>query len=222
MSGSTLGPWRSERLIYRAIEDDDEAFMHKSTTSDIDSWLNAAPFLPAPQGKKDAKDSIAFFRSRILSAIICLPAPEPSQSNESNAQSTEPPNGTTTETKDSEKKEPQPIPIGFLHLGEHNPKQFHYRRTEIGINIISTHQGQGYGSEAIKWALNWGFHYAGLHKIEIGAFSHNERAVRLYKRLGFVEEGRLRDHFWHEGAWSDLVMLSMLEDEWRAKYRPKK
>ncbi len=83
---------------------------------------------------------------------------------------------------------------------------------------MKPYQGQGYGSEAIKWALRFGFRHCNLHRIEIGGFGYNTGALRLYEKLGFKMEGRKRDFFWHDGAYWDLVGLSMLEEEWRELY----
>jgi RimJ/RimL family protein N-acetyltransferase len=77
----------------------------------------------------------------------------------------------------------------------------------VGLNILAPYQGKGYGSEAIKWSLRWGFLHGNLHKIELGYFGWNTEAGRLYRKLGFVDEGRKRDHFWHDGAYYDEVML---------------
>lgn len=93
----------------------------------------------------------------------------------------------------------------------------HHRRTEIGINITKPYRGSGYGTEAINWALDWGFRHAGLHRIGIGAFEYNEGACKLYEKMGFKPEGRRRDFFWHDGKWWDLMLFSMLEDEWRER-----
>ena len=77
----------------------------------------------------------------------------------------------------------------------------------VGLNILGEHQRKGYGGEAIQWALRWGFQHANLHKIELGYFGWNTEAGRLYRKLGFVDEGRKRDHFWHDGKYYDEVML---------------
>ena len=95
----------------------------------------------------------------------------------------------------------------------------HHRRSGIGLNILRQYQGQGFGTEAIKWALNWGFRYAALHRIELAAFGYNKGAIKLYERLGFVPEGRKRDFTWFDGQYWDLFMFAMLEDEWREKFR---
>jgi RimJ/RimL family protein N-acetyltransferase len=54
-----------------------------------------------------------------------------------------------------------------------------------------------------------------IHRIRIGCFSYNTGAERLYKRPGFVEEGKIRQEIWFEGEFYDRIELGMLEDEWR-------
>ncbi len=60
------------------------------------------------------------------------------------------------------------------------------------------------------------FEDLGMHRVELVVFDFNSPAIRLYTKLGFVEEGRLResqamgDEFW------SLYQMSILEDEWRA------
>jgi RimJ/RimL family protein N-acetyltransferase len=51
------------------------------------------------------------------------------------------------------------------------------------------------------------------HKCEARVFAHNEASLALHRRLGFVEEGRLRDHVFLTGRHHDLVILAMLADE---------
>lgn len=92
----------------------------------------------------------------------------------------------------------------------------HHRRTEIGIDILPPFQGQGYGSEAIRWALEYAFSRTGMHKVRICAFEWNEGACRLYRKLGFKEEGRNREAMWHEGRFWDVVDMGMLDREWWA------
>ena len=192
------GPWHSERLIYRAVEEEGEPFLGL-VSLDAESFMNAAPFLPVPQGKKSSIKYREFLETALLSAIICLSSP---------ALKTEASDDATT----------KPIPIGVIHLAPIDGRLIHHRRSEIGLNIARQYQGQGFGTEAIKWALHWGFHYAGLHRIELSAFGYNQGALKLYERLGFVLEGRKRDFLWFDGKYWDLVTFGMLEDEWREKF----
>jgi RimJ/RimL family protein N-acetyltransferase len=101
----------------------------------------------------------------------------------------------------------KPIGILFLHKAD-------WRRASITVQVADGFQGRGYGTEAVNWALDWSFRWGGLHKVEIAATALNERAVGLYKKLGFKEEGRQRDAAFFDGRWWDLVMLGILEGEW--------
>lgn len=107
-------------------------------------------------------------------------------------------------------------PIGQIHLSNNSLRTQHHRRTEIGIDILPAYQGKGYGSEAIRWALDYAFRRANMHKVRIRAFEWNEGAVRLYAKLGFVLEGRDRESLWHDGRYWDSVDYGMVEGEWAA------
>jgi len=92
----------------------------------------------------------------------------------------------------------------------------HHRTLDIGILIAAEHRGQGYGSEAVRWILNWGFQSAGLHRVGLQSASFNTGAIRLWERLGFQEDGKDREAVWSNGRWYDDVRFSILEGEWRA------
>jgi RimJ/RimL family protein N-acetyltransferase len=76
--------------------------------------------------------------------------------------------------------------------------------------------GRGYGSEATALMLEHAFANLGLHRVALSVFSFNVRALRAYRRLGFVTEGRARDAIWRDGRFWDEILMSMLEDDWRA------
>jgi RimJ/RimL family protein N-acetyltransferase len=64
----------------------------------------------------------------------------------------------------------------------------------FGIGIYDpTFLGQGYGREAIGLMLDWAFQIQNYQKIWLDTWATNQRAIRCYHSLGFVEEGRLRD-----------------------------
>ena len=59
----------------------------------------------------------------------------------------------------------------------------------------------------------------GLHRIALYVFEFNERAIRAYRRCGFVIEGRSRESIWRDGRWWDELAMSVLESDWRAGAR---
>ncbi len=79
--------------------------------------------------------------------------------------------------------------------------------------------GQGYGTEATALMLEHAFGTLGLHRVALAVFEFNERAIRAYRRCGFVVEGRARQAIWRDGQWWDEIAMSVLADEWRARAR---
>jgi RimJ/RimL family protein N-acetyltransferase len=74
--------------------------------------------------------------------------------------------------------------------------------------------GKGYGSAAIRALLDHAFHDMRLHKVFLICFRENTRAQAIYHRIGFVDEGLLREEYFHEGTWHDMVRMAILEREW--------
>ena len=106
-------------------------------------------------------------------------------------------------------------PIGHLKLITKAPWLEEWRSTTLGITLAAQYQDKGYGSEAINWALDWAFNYGGLRRVEIGSVSFNERASRLYEKLGFRQEGRLQEVVFNNGKWHDVLEFAMLKREWK-------
>ncbi len=85
----------------------------------------------------------------------------------------------------------------------------------LGIGIGDPeYQGRGYGREALRLLLDYAFRLRNLHKVSLTVSGDNERAIRAYRACGFVEEGRLRQHVWGNGAYLDIVCMGLLRSEW--------
>ncbi|KAK4220797.1 acyl-CoA N-acyltransferase [Podospora fimiseda] len=116
------------------------------------------------------------------------------------------------------------IPIGSLMLGKPTaPKTDHWRWTTLGVGIAEEYRDKGYGKEAVNWALDWAFNFAGMHRVELLTASYNDRRIAMYKQLGFKEEGRKRETIYMNRRWWDMVKFGILEGEWeavRSKGRP--
>lgn len=74
----------------------------------------------------------------------------------------------------------------------------------------------GYGSDAMRTLLRYLFSQLGLHRIVLTVHETNERAIRSYRRSGFVEEGVLRDWAYFNGRWTNGVIMSVLKDDFLA------
>jgi RimJ/RimL family protein N-acetyltransferase len=80
--------------------------------------------------------------------------------------------------------------------------------------------GHGFGTEATRLMINHAFGGLGLHRVGLTVFSFNERAIRSYRSVGFVVEGRSREAIWREGRWWDEISMSILASDWTAMPRP--
>jgi ribosomal-protein-alanine N-acetyltransferase len=72
-------------------------------------------------------------------------------------------------------------------------------RAEIGYNLAYAHWGRGLASEAVRALVGLGFAQLNLHRIEATTNLDNTRSMRVLAKVGFTEEGILRDYvYWHE------------------------
>ncbi len=76
--------------------------------------------------------------------------------------------------------------------------------------------GRGYGTEATRLMLSHAFTTLGLHRIGLTVFGFNERAIRAYRRCGFIVEGRAREAIWRDGRFWDELSMSILRPDWEA------
>ena len=104
-----------------------------------------------------------------------------------------------------------------LHIGSASLRlNTTHKRAEIGILIGDAHAwGKGYGRETMLLLMRYGFEKLKLHRIDLGVYAYNTRAIALYKKLGFTLEGRKRDFVLWKGKFYDEILMSMLEKEWK-------
>ena len=89
----------------------------------------------------------------------------------------------------------------------------HNRSGHLGVALAPEAIGQGYGSAACRVLLDYAFLDRGLHRVQLECLATNEAAIRTYRAVGFVEEGRLRESAWVRGAWVDEVIMSLLSSD---------
>jgi RimJ/RimL family protein N-acetyltransferase len=71
---------------------------------------------------------------------------------------------------------------------------------------------RGFGSDAIGTLVRFAFDEMNLRKLRINVFDYNDRAKHVLETHGFVAEGRLQREFYREGAYHDIVVLSIFRD----------
>ena len=89
------------------------------------------------------------------------------------------------------------------------------RVAEAGIVIgEKEYQSKGFGTEAMELLLDYGFKTVNLNRIELYTYAFNVRALKSYKKVGFIEEGRKRQFIWSNGRYHDAIMMGILAEEW--------
>jgi len=104
-------------------------------------------------------------------------------------------------------------PIGNCGLHQISAKD---HNAIFGIAIgEKDYWSKSYGTEAARLLINYGFQQLNLHRISSSAIAFNERSIKLHKKVGFREEGRLRQAMFKNGQYHDQVLFGILSEEWQ-------
>ncbi len=99
---------------------------------------------------------------------------------------------------------------GFLHIF------YPWRTSDFTLELWDkSFWGKGIGKETAKLMFAYGFGFLNLHRLAVGVVEKNARAVKFWKSVGFREEGRQVQGYYSDGAYSDFVMMYLLEDDCR-------
>lgn len=104
-------------------------------------------------------------------------------------------------------------PIGITSLIQIDSKN---RNAECIIDLgEKDYWGKGYGTEALGLLLNYAFLEMNLHRVSLRVFSFNEKAIKLYTKMGFQQEGISRQSVFRDGSWHDIIHMGILQHEWK-------
>ena len=78
----------------------------------------------------------------------------------------------------------------------------------LGVLLTPAARGRGIGEVLMRHGIEWA-RSVGIRKLKLGVFASNERAVALYRRLGFVEEGRLRGEVVLDERPTDEIVMAL-------------
>jgi RimJ/RimL family protein N-acetyltransferase len=96
------------------------------------------------------------------------------------------------------------------------------RTASVSIAIYDINKrGKGYGTDAMKVLLRFGFDFLNLHRIGLNVFNTNPSAIHVYQKVGFKKVGELRHTDFVEGEYVNDIVMDILEDEWRALSKQK-
>ena len=95
------------------------------------------------------------------------------------------------------------------------------RTAELGIYIGDKEfRRGGYGTDALNLLMDYAFKTLNLNRVWCEVFSNNE-AINVYRKIGFVDEGKMRQHHFEEGVYLDSYILGLLAEDWLKKEGPK-
>ncbi|GAF21966.1 MULTISPECIES: GNAT family N-acetyltransferase [Shouchella] len=104
-------------------------------------------------------------------------------------------------------------PIGVISLIGIDYKN---RNAECILDIGEKSKwGKGYGTEALSLLLTYAFYELNLHRLSLRVFSTNEKAIHLYKKVGFVQEGRIKEAVFRNGGWIDIIHMGLLQTHYQ-------
>ena len=103
--------------------------------------------------------------------------------------------------------------IGTTWLKEVN---MHHANAELAIYMDRDHIGAGWGTDAQRVILEFGFNTLRLERIYLTVDSENARAIRSYEKVGFKHEGVMRRSWQFKGRLADSVLMAILREEWQA------
>ena len=88
------------------------------------------------------------------------------------------------------------------------------RHAFIGIFIgEEKHRSKGYGAEAIRLILDYGFNTLNMHNIMLSVHADNKGGIACYKKVGFKEAGRRREWAFKDGQYVDVIYMDILARE---------
>lgn len=106
--------------------------------------------------------------------------------------------------------------IGTISLEDIN---YIHRIATLGIFIgDKDFRDKGYGTEAIRLILDYGFNYMNLKNIKLDVVEFNKRAQKCYEKCGFKEYGKRRQANFTNGKYYDVIQMDILAEEFTDNY----
>ena len=88
------------------------------------------------------------------------------------------------------------------------------RCAELHIMIGNEYQNKGAGKYAVKNILDYAFKDINLNRVELSALESNERAIGLYRKMGFMVEGISRKAYYKDGKFVNKIEMAVLREEY--------
>lgn len=106
-------------------------------------------------------------------------------------------------------------PVGYLHV----TGLLLDTKEQEWTHVVIAKKDLGYGHETMKLLKAWAFEDRGAHRAWLDCKDYNARALHLYESEGMVREALIRETILHNGIYENLVVLGILDREYRARKR---
>ncbi|MDW7672582.1 MAG: GNAT family protein [Bacillota bacterium] len=83
---------------------------------------------------------------------------------------------------------------------------------EFGMSVLKAHWGKGLGSALMDALLEWVRERKSIRKVNLKVRADNQNAIHLYKKKGFVEEGRITREYLIRGEFHDILCMGLIID----------
>ena len=110
------------------------------------------------------------------------------------------------------------LPIGSCNYWPLDPES---HCAEIGYELNRTAWGQGIMSEVLPFVISYGFKELELNRIEAAPLGKNKRSSNVLVKLGFTDEGRLRQRVLFRDSYEDQMYFGLLKNEWTKAAAPR-
>ena len=104
--------------------------------------------------------------------------------------------------------------VGMIHTNDCNKKNGSF---SYAVGVIEDQRNQGYAAAAIKMVLAYYFNELRYHKVVVSIYAFNTPSIKLHQKLGFKEEGRLREMIFAGNQYHDLLNFGLLKKEFNGE-----
>ncbi|MEC6747306.1 GNAT family N-acetyltransferase [Marinilactibacillus sp. XAAS-LB27] len=99
--------------------------------------------------------------------------------------------------------------IGYTSLFNINPR---HRSATFAIMLDPSHHGKGYATRSTELVVKYGFNQLNLNKISLDVVDYNEKAIHIYKKVGFEIEGERKQQYFIKGAYTNGYVMGLLRE----------
>jgi len=178
-----------DRLVLRTVERDDAATIQRSNTDPRIRYPYGAMY-PSSRAEQEAGMEDWVETDAVAAYLACVDDPD--------APPGHPDEGDTSV------------------VGATTARRLDGDRPWLAYWVLPAHQGEGYGSEMVRLAVDELFASYPVHGISAGVYDFNEASRALLESLGFTREARRRQSRYVDGAYRDELQYGLLRREWEA------